>query len=644
MPPRKHGHPASNSPDDPAAKRVREEIEERVQHMDREEACSFLDDLVKRWRLDRPAMAYDQQVLTAFQNFGIVPNSDLDIHDGGSYGLRALDDVIHKQEMEAFALYHKLRQHEVLPNDQVRLKKMVKVLEMLYYGKKIVLSSFQAKLAAHQYNKEIFDGENDLVLAEDLDARLGSWSLRFRYIDTETNPVQTLLLHLLDCAMEKQYRKYNGWCYEPITINGYNTHAWRPVCEIKDFVYGETQKELRWEQWCNLTSGGNNAKTVVEYLNSCNDFQFSTLKKNRNVFAFRNGIYLARQSKFVRFGVDPALADSIVACKFFDMEFEDYKDIDWRQIPTPHLDSIMSYQGFTPDVAEWMFILLGRLLYDISDMDGWQVIPFLRGAAGSGKSTITLKVAKNFYDAADVGVLSNNVERKFGLSAFYEKFIYVAPEIKSDLQLEQSEFQSMVSGEDIQVAVKHQKAFSVQWKPPGILAGNEQPSWGDNSGSLQRRMILFDFPRTVVSGDMRLHERLNEEMPGILQKCNRAYVEKATRAGGENIWTLLPQYFKQTRDVMAQDVNSVEAFLASAYVCKEEGTFCPFVDFKIALKEFEKQHGYSHTKYTADFFRGPFTKHGLEIVKDTREHGGRTLLREYVDGVHLLDTESAISF
>lgn len=644
MPPRKHARDGGPEHDDndPSAKR-RKGVEKAVEALEKEEAVEMLDKLVLKWNLDRAFMTYENQVQTAFRNFGVVPDGDIDMHDKGSFGLRDIDDVIHEQEMEAFALYHRLRQHQVIPDDPLRLRQMVKILELLFYGKKMVLSAFQAKLATHLFNKESFDGNADLVLAEDLDARLGSWALRFRYIDADINPIQKLLLHLLDCAMEKQYRKHNGWCYEPVFVNGHNTHAWKPVCEIREFVYRETNKEILFDQWCHLTQSGSNAKNVCEYLNNSNDFQFPKLIKNRSVFSFKNGVYLARTNKFYPFDGGDVLSSNVVAAKYFEIDFEPHDaDTPWQDIPTPYFDSIMTYQDFSPAVMEWMFILIGRLLYDVGDLDGWQVIPFLRGAAGSGKSTITLKIAKYFYDPSDVGVLSNNVERKFGLSAFFDKFLFVAPEIKSDLQLEQAEFQSMVSGEDIQVAVKHQKAFSHPWKTPGILAGNEQPSWGDNSGSLQRRMILFDFPTTVVAGDMRLCDRLEEEMARIILKCNRAYLEKTRTHGGSNIWTILPDYFKGTRDAMAQDVNSVEAFLASSLVTKNAELFCPFSDFKIALKEFEKQNGYAHTKYTVDFFRTPFTKHGLCVVKDSRAYNGRKVLREYVVGIDITQVESAI--
>lgn len=268
-----------------------------------------------------------------------------------------------------------------------------------------------------------------------------------------------------------------------------------------------------------------------------------------------------------------------------------------------------------------------------------QVIPFLKGMASSGKSTVLLKVAKNLFEAADVGVLSNNIEKKFGLSGFYDKKLFVAPEIKADLQIEQAEFQSIVSGEDIQVNVKHQRAFSTQWTVPGVLAGNEVPAWCDNSGSIQRRIVLFDFARAVVNGDMKLGEKLEAEMPALLVKANRAYLEQAAAHSHTNIWTVLPSYFRTTRDAMAADVNSVEAFLGCAEVTLRDGAFCPFADFKAALRAFEQQNGYKSSKYTLDFFRGPFSKHGIRCVRDCRTYGGRKLTREYLEGLDLVQPD-----
>ena len=962
-------------------------------------ALRMLDGLCDQWRLrpEERGASFEAQTRHMFDRVGLQYTSNMsdDLGEEGSFGLRRADSKIHVHELAAMGLYHRLHALGLLPErgaheDQpppdddlaTNMKRIVKVLEMVFYAKRVVLSAFQAKLAVHTLHSD--DGA--LGLAADIDTRLGSWGLRFRYINNKITPMQNMLLFLLDGAMEMSYRKSNGWVYEPIYVDGRNTHAWRPVMEIREFVYSLLQKETCWDQWCNATASGlKNISSAVEYLTNCRDYQLPDLHKQRGVYAFSNGVYMARTDRF--YGCDAVLSDDVVAVKFIDDTFVDY-DCDWRLIPTPFLQSIMDYQQFSADVCAWMYVMLGRLLYALNELDSWQVIPFFKGAASSGKcfaagtrvmmhdgatravedvavgdllmgddgtprrvltlargeddlfdllprrkgypthtvtrehvlclkftnqgsrsswkygsrvqyfdrhtrcsrsrkfvhanvdaaaafvgeldrdevfemtvdeylglpeylrrylvayraavnfgdasaplfdpwtigawigdghsagaritaadddivsalqaavapydlvvtkgagqylygvsqpsgsrakggnaflealwsydlvenkhipaelktgsratrmevlagildtdgwynpggyyevtqkrrviaedivfvarslgfgatfapvtksctylggkrtgeyfrvnifgtglcdiplrlerkrasselkprkdalrygfdvtpagrqayfgfetdgnhrfllgdftvthnSTIILKVCKSFYDAQDVGVLSNNIERKFGLSAFYDKCLFLAPELRNDLALEQAEFQSVVSGEDLQVNVKHKCAFSTTWTVPGALAGNEVPAWADASGSVQRRVVLFEFGRAVANGDMKLGEKLQTELPAILAKCNKAYLEMAGRYSHVNVWTVLPAYFKATRDQLAQSVNSVEAFLASTEVMHGSELYCPMEDFRAALKSFEISNNYRSNQSAQDFFRGP---------------------------------------
>ena len=253
-------------------------------------------------------------------------------------------------------------------------------------------------------------------------------------------------------------------------------------------------------------------------------------------------------------------------------------------------------------------------------------------------STIVLKVCKNLYEALDVGILSNNIEKKFGISAFYDKNLVVAPEIRNDLAIEQAEFQSIVSGEDIQVNVKHKKAFSVEWTVPGVLAGNEVPNWADSAGSIQRRIVVFEFTKTVRNGDMKLGEKLNAELPNIIQKCNRAYLEKARAHSDVNVWTVLPSYFIKARNALAQATNSVEAFLASTDLRLDTEAFMPIKDFQDALKEFEIRNNLQPKRNARAAFHEPFEKFGLRIAQETKTYRGCTQCLEYIFGVDLART------
>lgn len=818
------------------------ELEATVQCLTPAEALTYLHNLVTRWKLDDPPLDFRDTVALQFDNFGVDLRATLDITQVHP-DMTTLFHEMKYQEMEAVALYHRLRVLELLKDDDGLRTKMRGVMEALYYAKRAVVCLYLSKICERKVHMNLA-----YELDKDIDEELGSWALRYRWVTGDLTEVQKVLVHVLDAAMELRYRKQDGMCFEPIRVNGYETHAYRAKEEIMEFVYRYCTKELHYDHWVSLTSSASNIKAVVDYLTNCNDYQFPNLRKSRTVFAFTTGVYLAHEDHLYEFGSTPPLSDAVVAAKFFDLELpclELRRAGHWRDIPTPHLDSILEYQRFPQEVIDWMYVLIGRLLYPLNERDGWQVIPFLKGQAGSGKcfgwgtrilmedgssrpvesvrvgdkvmgedgmprtvSAVTagvdqmfavqpfglritgqhilclkyvphagpvpgtmtyycpeakrivtrtveryvlekdrcmetfeltvlqflrlepfyreqcrfyrvglgddvlalpclaerrailaglkknytpfsdaflqlslattwetlrfeihedgeggyfgfelfgakkrflladtllvthnstiIKVCKDLYDTVDVGVLSNNIEKQFGLGAFYDKLIFVAPEIKSDLKIEQAEFQSIVSGEDVQLAIKHKKAFGTRWTVPGVLAGNEVPAWADNAGSIQRRICVFSFDRPVQRGDMRLGQKLEAEMAYILVKANRAYLDASSMFGSENIWAVLPSYFLRTRDQLAQTVNSVEAFLASGDVDLGEDRVMPFNDFKNALKAFEISNGYKTTKYVADFFAGPFAKAGITRECGSFVYRGRRTRGEHLRGVDLV--------
>lgn len=416
---------------DAATQAAADTVESRISALDDVEAAEYLEKLEQKWHLNNPPSSYEDAFAIGCENFGVNVLEGVDFESTGSFGFGEIDVAIHAAEMEGIGLYHQLRRLGLLANDADMAKRIECVLKCIFYGKRSVLACFNNKLAMHSRSL------GATPLDEEIDARLGSWALRFRWIDETLSEFQKLILYLLDVAMEKSYRKQGDYIFEPIIVDGYNTHAWRQVCDISTFVHKEAgQKELELDMWLAFTSG-NNGKQVIEFLTKCDDFQFRQLRKSRDVFSFKNGVYLAAEDRFYEFATaTQPLSDSIVAAKYFPLMFNEYAGMRWQDIPTDHLQGIIDFQGFSPDVSKWLHILIGRLIYPLNEHDGWQVVPFMKGAASSGtsshraklaypsansntfvrqfagKSTIVLKVCKQLYDAIDVGVLSNNIEKK----------------------------------------------------------------------------------------------------------------------------------------------------------------------------------------------------------------------------------------
>jgi len=449
--------------------------------------------------------------------------------------------------------------------------------------------------------------------------------------DDETiSPYQKLLLFLLSKAYDEGYRRYKGQCCVQIR----NTRAWRQVKEVKKFVYDSTQKEDEPDMWKNLTSRGNIIADVDRHLNNCQDFQFPEIKKDRHVWSFQNGLLAGKdwdakeECYKIRFypyesrdfrELDPTL----VSCKYFDMPFNAYsEEPDWYRIPTPSMQRVLDYQRFDEDVCRWVYVLMGRLCFEVGELDGWQIIPFFKGIARSGKSTLITKVCRKFYECEDVATLSNNIEKKFGLSSIYNGFMFISPEVKGDMQLEQAEFQSLVSGEDLSVARKYDTAVSVQWKVPGILGGNEVPNWKDNSGSILRRLVTINFGRQIsdADADPHLDQKLEKEIPAIMCKCLRAYLEYSQRYSDKDIWNVLPKYFKQIQSQVATVTNSLQHFLCSEKVKCGKDLFVPQKIFVSHFNQHCKENNLGTFRFNQDFYAGPFSARELEVRTESKSY------------------------
>lgn len=509
-------------------------------------------------------------------------------------------------------------------DEDVNLKtRLDNLLQLVYYSRQFVYVSHRLK--------NMFTDSHDSVVNVDRSHAAECCGIapffQPQLQASDLSEYQNLILFMLKTAFHRRYRKVEHVVYKQVhNSEAFATNAWKPVTDHADepmtleyFIHDECRIMTNFDQWKNMTHGAQNVSRTATYLQNCIDPRFPFLRKNRLVFAFDNGVYVARNisqgritDMFIPYDSDAPLSKDVIACNFFPYDFRDCADyLDWYDIPTPALQGILTHQEFPDDVCRWMYVFIGRMLYNLNDLDAWQVIPFLKGVAGCGKSTICNLIA-SIYDPQDVGVLSNNIERKFGLSALYNKFIFVAPEIKNDCKLEQAEFQSIVSGEHVQIAIKNQTAISVVWTTPGFLAGNETPAWTDNSGSFSRRTPVFQFNKSVKDGDNKLIDKLRSEMDLLIQKCNRAYQVTAAECGHLNIWNHLPDYFLQTKKSLQAQTNQLIAFLdESGRVEIKKGACVSMNEFNLVFTQWCREMGMPVLKLTSDFYNVPFSERGI---------------------------------
>jgi hypothetical protein len=284
---------------------------------------------------------------------------------------------------------------------------------------------------------------------------------------------------------------------------------------------------------------------------------------------------------------------------------------------------------------------MGRLLFELGELDNWQVALFLEGVAGSGKSTIT-KLVKKFYETCDVGVLSNNIEKTFGLGSLKDKLLFLAPEIKCDLRLEQSEFQLLIEGGDMQLPIKHKESHYIEWKIPGLFAGNEPPDYTDNSGSISRRLVVAKFHKKVTNKDSDMDHKLTLELPAIMKKSASAYLSAVNEFKGQDFWSSLPKYFRDTQQDMAQNTHALEHFISSGKLNLNPDNYVREKIFVQAFNDHCKECNLERHKFTTDYYLGVFGNYNLSVKKNMKlkypnTPSGRMYQGSFIFGIDLIN-------
>ncbi len=620
-------------------------IREKIENATSEQRVEMLEILYNKWiyNLDsiinksgKSSPDLVDYLILALNNFNLNP-TNLQI------GTFEKERLICITELSYLRLF--FDQDENIKDKPEKIRKFNKIF------RSIVDAENTIRNALHLQNSMI---ENDIGEGDQLDIT------RYSPMDTSNNtPYQNLLLFLLENLLRKGYRRYNGECYEKIyTDKGFDTHTWKLAMSLKEFIYKTVRKELHYEMWQNLTHSKDNVRASVTFLSEYEGGEFEDITKNRNIFSFKNGIYISKSSvkdnnlytdEWIPYeGPDyKKIGTSVIACNYFNNDFDEttrpikdkkkHRYNDWFNIvkdKCPSFKSIMEYQEWPEDVQRWLCILIGRTIYEVGELDGWQIIGYLLGQAGSGKSTIINYILKRIYEKCDIGVLSNNTESKFGLSSICDKLMFIAPEVKANFSLEQSEFQSLVSGESMSVAVKNLNAKSIEWKVPGMMAGNEVPQYSDNAGSISRRLLVFLFDKKVKNGDTQLGSKLEFEMPHIIHACNRGYLEMINKCGSEDIWSIVPKYFLESRDEMAETTNALTSFLRSDQVIVKKDVEVPESTFIEAFNHHCKELSIPRQRWNHQYCLGPFSSFGISIKKHAKNKDTK-IMGTFFNGVTL---------
>ena len=590
------------------------DMKENIKNADSECIFTYFKDISRKWTISKTDIITDACRKLNVENIDEIDTS-------------VLRSETEKVIFETTIVFEKFK--KVIEDYEEYMTEWDRIYEVIFYSERLIRDTYLLYKTIDHDHKPL---EN-----EDPDALF-----KFKRFtdDSKKTAYQCLLLYFLELFSEEGFSKFGGNLYKPLIKRGNNTHAWKQMFSIKDYIYKKTDHKVNFDQWKNATANGtSNINNAEKYFNEYVGPELAALKKDRHLFAFKNGNYITKvnvseegeppvyRDIFVPYGQShPYINNQSVAAKYHDINFnnfDEYSEDEWFKIMEhcPTLKSLLVYQEFEEDIQKWLCVFLGRMFFELGDMDNWQVVFYLLGQAGAGKSTILMKILQKFYDEEDVGIIANNIDAKFGIKPHVNKFIVIAPEISENFKMEQTDWQLIVEGGRNTYAEKYKSDETIDWKVPMAMAGNKIMKYKNNSESVSRRTAVINFWKKVINTDTEADKKLMKELPFIIKMCVRGYYHALNTHGKKGIWNILPKYFHENKDDLEQTTNSLQNFLRSGKLVFDKKLYVPMKVFSQAFNDHCRENNLAKDQFTKDYYMAIFNNNNIRVVQQgTREY------------------------
>lgn len=381
---------------------------------------------------------------------------------------------------------------------------------------------------------------------------------------------------LLEHAKAHAYRKRNDFIYAPVPNC---PCAYVQFRSFKDYI-----NDVLWEDDA-YTRNPKRHEELIKFLTNYRTPKLPDLEVDRDLVSFTNGVLQLSTITFAPYTIRPFPLEGKVARHHIDGMWTGSQE-------TPMLDVVLNAQ-FDTDVADLLCALLGRALFRVKQLDNWQVMLYMVGLGGTGKSLI-LSAETSLFATGEVATLAPSREAIFGMANLVDQELVVGRDMPAKLSnvLSQECMQMMTSGEGMEIACKREKAINVTaWKSPVVMASNHMPDYVNTGNNVVRRIVPIRFDKVIVNPRDDLEEGIQKELPNVLCRFLHAYAglrEQAKSAGG--FWKAVPSIILNWRGDLASATNSLHAFLAKDEeergfkIEHVEGKYTAISDFKRAYE------------------------------------------------------------
>ncbi len=372
-----------------------------------------------------------------------------------------------------------------------------------------------------------------------------------------------------------------------------------------------------------LLSNVSLAKKAAEYLTNVSDDSLPVLAPDQHLFSFRNGVYAIHKGTFHEYFSDCALpADN----RRSSLNFVDgYFNPSWCLLSNPHEIIVPGYDvitttqypaslkstvlentvprmvqaakaalrakwTYTTDddactrlgctseqlkavqqaledlhMTRWLDRFIGRLFFPLKELDKMEKLLFLKGFPGTGKSSIITAIQQ--LVGINLGIVDTNTEPQYPLAHVVNSSIWACLEVGRGFQLDTTTLQSMATGESVPIHQKFKLTYTIEWRAPGILAGNVFPAaWLQTTNALGRRFMMFMFDRApaVDGGDTNVTGLLLKHVGAFLVRTTAAYVQMsyALRLRNVSVEALIPKTLRESTSQFKKHTNPALAFFS----------------------------------------------------------------------------------
>lgn len=409
------------------------------------------------------------------------------------------------------------------------------------------------------------------------------------------------------------YRKIGNMMYSERWREGYRTNSWKKLMTIEKWIENRYPRRREKSMWARIQKAG--IAAIVAILVK-EDEAFPTLIWDDSLSAWKNGWYVNMKTNatfqkrslgdatpnrdythellgFDRF-IPYSRKDELLAIspdfltrgciKYIGVDFRyqelplftehrngrEYKD--FMKIPCP-VDTYLTAQGYEEADMRLIYGMFGRMMHPLLKFDAYALLLVLHGVSGVGKSVL-IKLLANFYDDFQIFMLSNSMEKTFGLQRGIDKSnsgldlegamirAWFAPDLREDWSMDEGNLLSMVAGEILKINEKFTDGGQAVWRIPGAIACNVFPRiLRCKKGSWCDRLFVLNFWQSAHNPTAGLAQSCFKEFDSFYRKCALAYRWFCELSFDRQIWKMVTPKFSLARKRMLCHGNPFQSFL-----------------------------------------------------------------------------------